>query len=130
MKQKYIIHKKLKDMLISWFDNIEDVSSKLTSGNVSHQGPTIRNKAIRCSNFIKEHCETKMKKYYYYLAIIFRDGHKLYVKGVYNTTKDDFPFQEVENSLSKNYLCRVEDIVISFYKEITEDNYNSLVNYY
>lgn len=62
MKQKYIIDKELKDMLISWFDNIEDVSSKLTSGNVSHQGATIRNKAIRCSKFIKEHCKTKENK--------------------------------------------------------------------
>lgn len=46
-------------MLVSWFENIEDVSSRLTSGNVSHQGATIRNKAIRCAKFIKEHCKTK-----------------------------------------------------------------------
>lgn len=36
-------------MFVSWFENIEEISSKLTSGNVSHQGATIRNKAIRCS---------------------------------------------------------------------------------
>lgn len=59
MKQKYIIDKEQKDMLVSWFENIEDVSSRLTSGNVSHQGATIRNKAIRCAKFIKEHCKTK-----------------------------------------------------------------------
>ena len=59
MKQKYIIDKELKDMLVSWFENIEDVSSRLTSGNVSHQGATSRNKAIRCAKFIKEHCKTK-----------------------------------------------------------------------
>lgn len=59
MKQKYIIDKALKDILVSWFENIEELSSKLTSGNVSHQGATIRNKAIRCSKFIKEHCKTK-----------------------------------------------------------------------
>ncbi len=59
MQQEYIIDKELKDMLVSWFENIEDVSSRLTSGNVSHQGATIRNKAIRCANFIKEHCKTK-----------------------------------------------------------------------
>lgn len=57
MKQEYIIDKDLKDMLVSWFKDIEDISSKLTSGNVSHQGPTIRNKAARCINFIKEHCK-------------------------------------------------------------------------
>lgn len=59
MKQEYIIDKELKDMLVSWFENIEEISSKLTTGNVSHQGPSIRNKAIRCANFVKEHCLTK-----------------------------------------------------------------------
>lgn len=41
-------------MLVYWFEDIEELSSKLTSGNVSHQGATIRNKAIRCTTFIKE----------------------------------------------------------------------------
>lgn len=59
MKQEYIIDKDLKDMLVSWFETIEDISNKLTSDNVSHQGPTIRNKAARCAKFIKEHCITK-----------------------------------------------------------------------
>lgn len=59
MKEEYIIDKELKDMLVSWFENIEDTCSKLTSGNVSHQGATIRNKAIRCATFIKEHCKIK-----------------------------------------------------------------------
>lgn len=54
MNQEYIINKEFRDMLISWFENIEDTCSKLTSGNVSHQGATIRNKAIRCTTFIKE----------------------------------------------------------------------------
>ena len=58
MEKEYIIHKELKDMLVYWFEDIEELSSKLTSGNVSHQGATIRNKAIRCSNFIKEYCKT------------------------------------------------------------------------
>ena len=59
MKKEYIIDKELKDMVISWFEDIENISSKLTSGNVSHQGPTIRNKAVRCAKFIKECCEPK-----------------------------------------------------------------------
>ena len=54
MKQEYIIDKEFRDMLISWFENIEDTCNKLTSGNVSHQGATIRNKAIRCTTFIKK----------------------------------------------------------------------------
>lgn len=46
-------------MLVFWFEDIEKLSSNLTSGNVSHQGATIRNKAIRCSKFIQEFCKTK-----------------------------------------------------------------------
>lgn len=59
MKKEYIIDKGLKDLLMSWFEDIEDACSKLTSGNVSHQGATVRNKAIRCSKFIKEYCKIK-----------------------------------------------------------------------
>lgn len=55
MQQEYIIDKELKDMLVSWFENIKDVSL----GCKSSQILTIRNKAIRCSKFIKEHCKTK-----------------------------------------------------------------------
>ena len=59
MNQEYIIDKELKDMLVFWFEDIEKLSNNLTSGNVSHQGATIRNKAIRCSKFIQEFCKTK-----------------------------------------------------------------------
>ena len=59
MKKEYIIQKELKDILVFWFGDIEELSNKLTSGNVSHQGATIRNKAVRCSKFIKEFCKTK-----------------------------------------------------------------------
>lgn len=59
MKEEFIIDKELKDILVYWFGDIEELSSKLTSGNVSHQGATIRNKAIRYSKFIKEFCKTK-----------------------------------------------------------------------
>lgn len=54
MKSEYVIDKELKEVLISWFEDIEDACIKLTSGNVSHQGATIKNKAIRCATFIKE----------------------------------------------------------------------------
>ena len=59
MKKEYIIDKELKDILVSWFEDIEELSSKLTSGNVSHQGATVRNKAIRCITFINEYCKIK-----------------------------------------------------------------------
>ena len=59
MKQEYIIDKESRDMLISWFEDIEDTCSKLTSGNVSHQGATIRNKATRCTTFIKKYTKVE-----------------------------------------------------------------------
>ena len=59
MKQEYIIDKEFRDMLISWFEDIEDTCSKLTSGNVSHQGATIRNKATRCTTFIKKYTKVE-----------------------------------------------------------------------
>lgn len=62
MNQEYIIDKELKDMIVSWFEDIEKLSSRLTSGNVSHQGATIRNKAIRCATFIQEFCKAKEEK--------------------------------------------------------------------
>ena len=59
MKQEYIIDKEFRDMLISWFEDIEDTCSKLTSGNVSHQGATIRNEATRCTTFIKKYTKVE-----------------------------------------------------------------------
>lgn len=58
MEQDYVIDKELKDMIVSWFEDIEYLCSKLTSSNVSHQGATIRNKAMRCVTFINECCKT------------------------------------------------------------------------
>ena len=39
---------------ISWFEDIAEMCSKLTSGNVSHQGASIRGKAIRAAEYIKK----------------------------------------------------------------------------
>lgn len=39
---------------VSWFDDIAEMCAKLTSGNVSHQGASIRGKAIRAAEYIKK----------------------------------------------------------------------------
>lgn len=39
---------------ISWFDDIAEMCSKLTIGNVSHQGASIKGKAIRAAEYIKK----------------------------------------------------------------------------
>ena len=39
---------------ISWFEDIAEMCAKLTSGNVSHQGASIRGKAIRAAEYIKK----------------------------------------------------------------------------
>lgn len=39
---------------IYWFEDIAEMCAKLTSGNVSHQGASIRGKAIRAAEYIKK----------------------------------------------------------------------------
>ena len=47
--------KDIKEKTIEWFNDIAELCSKLTSGNVSHLGTTIRGKAIRAAEFIEKH---------------------------------------------------------------------------
>lgn len=67
-------------------------------------------------------------KYYYYVAIITKSGNVLYTHGIVKTKFNDFPLLETENKLSKNHSITPRDIVIIFYKEITEENYKSYNN--
>lgn len=39
---------------ITWFEDIAEMCAKLTSGNVSHQGASIRGKAIRAAEYLKK----------------------------------------------------------------------------
>lgn len=43
------------DKLKDWFEDIADMCARLTSGNVSHLGVTIRGKAIRAAEYIDKH---------------------------------------------------------------------------
>lgn len=67
------------------------------------------------------------KRYYYYVAMLLRGSGIIYVKGTYGTTKNDFPLQEVENHILENFKMPIR-VIISFYKEITEENYKSYNN--
>lgn len=44
---------------IDWFKDISDLCLRLTSGNVSHMGATIRGKAIRCAEYIRKYMNNK-----------------------------------------------------------------------
>lgn len=68
------------------------------------------------------------KKYYYYVAILSKDRDIIYVKGTYNTTTNDFLIQKVEEHVLENLTMSVDSIVISFYKEITEETYKTYNN--
>lgn len=68
------------------------------------------------------------KKYYYYVAILSKDRDIIYVKGTYNTTTNDFLIQKVEEHVLENLTISVDSIVISFYKEITEETYKTYNN--
>lgn len=67
------------------------------------------------------------EKYYYYVAILLRGKDMIHVKGTYSTTKDDFPLREVENYISNEFKMPI-NVTITFYKEITEENYKSYNN--
>ena len=71
---------------------------------------------------------TIKKKYYYYVAILSKGRDIIHIKGTYGTTKDDFPLREVEKHILKDFVIPTDSIVITFYKEITEDNYKAYNN--
>lgn len=52
--KNYVITNELRHDIITWFNDIANEASRLTSGNVSHLGATIRGMAMRSSDFIKE----------------------------------------------------------------------------
>ena len=47
----------LIEKAIGWFNDIADMCKRLTTGNVSHLGATIRGKAIRSAEFLEKHKE-------------------------------------------------------------------------
>ena len=67
------------------------------------------------------------EKYYYYVAILVRGKDVIQVNGTYSTAKDDFPLREVENYVSNEFKMPI-NVTITFYKEITEENYKSYNN--
>lgn len=51
-----------RDMLqkaVGWFRDIADLAARLTTGNVSHMGCTIRGKALRCKEYIQKRLNEK-----------------------------------------------------------------------
>lgn len=60
MSACYSLSNAESDMLqkvVGWLRDIADLASRLTSGNVSHMGCTIRGKALRCKEYIQKHTE-------------------------------------------------------------------------
>lgn len=45
----------LLDRAIGWLDDIAECSGKITSGNASHMGMTVKGKALRSIEFINKH---------------------------------------------------------------------------
>ena len=50
-----LLYESLLEKSVQWFNGISELCSKLTSGNVSHLGATIRGTAIRAAEFIEKH---------------------------------------------------------------------------
>lgn len=55
-------YQELWEKSVLWFRDIAELCYRLTSGNVSHLGATIRGKAIRAAEFIEKHKESKNEK--------------------------------------------------------------------
>lgn len=71
---------------------------------------------------------TIKKKYYYYVAMLSKGRDIIHIKGTYGTTKDNFPLREVEKHILEDFVIPTDSIVITFYKEITKENYKSYNN--
>lgn len=71
---------------------------------------------------------TIKEKYYYYVAMLSKGRDIIYIKGTYSTTNDDFPLREVEKHILEDLVIPTDSIIITFYKEITKENYKSYNN--
>lgn len=69
-----------------------------------------------------------MMKYYYYVAQVLVGKSIAYTRDAIKTKANDFPLSEIENSLSEYHNVSSNDVIITFYKEITEENYESYNN--
>ncbi len=68
-------------------------------------------------------------KYYYYVATIWSNTGLLSTKGMIRTKEyDDFPLRFLEDYLANIHRTSRKYIIITFYKEITEENYKSYNN--
>lgn len=52
MKQEE--YESLINSVITWFEDIAEMCSRLTPSNVSHQGATVRGKAIRAAEWLRK----------------------------------------------------------------------------
>lgn len=50
-------NKEILEKSYGWLNDIADMCQRLTTGNVSHLGATIRGKAVRAAEFINKHKE-------------------------------------------------------------------------
>lgn len=68
------------------------------------------------------------KKYYYYVAQVLVGRSVAYTRDTIKTRANDFPLLEIENNLSKYHSVSSNDVIITFYKEITEETYKTYNN--
>ena len=58
----------------------------------------------------------------YYVATVVQSGSTSYIKETTCTTRDDFPLSDIEYYIVKHHKKFIQNIVITLYKEIVEDN--------
>ena len=64
-------------------------------------------------------------KYYYYVAQVLVSKSTAYTCGVIKAEDDDFPLLKIENNLSEYHSVPHNNVLITFYKEVTENTYKA-----
>lgn len=67
-------------------------------------------------------------KYYYYVAQTLIGKSTSYTRGVIKAENDDFPLLKIENNLSDYHNVSPNDVLITFYKEVTKFTYKAYNN--
>lgn len=68
-------------------------------------------------------------KYYYYTAIILVENdhviNKINESSTISTLFEDFPIRATLKSIAERYGISIQNVIITFYKQITESNFKA-----
>lgn len=68
----------------------------------------------------------KRKKYFYYVALFIKGNSVTYISGV--QINKDFSILYAIESIANSYNIDKNEVIISFFKEISKESYNEYIN--